>query len=471
MCVIIHKPKGKLFPEKDIRAAHKRNGDGFGFMFYHPEEKRIVTHKGLYTEPDEIIEAFRALKDYEAAFHFRFKTHGEISAAQAHPFQVAERQAHGTEIYFMHNGVISDVKEEGKESDTMAFNRSILQPMLTEKPSLIRVAATSILINKFIGMNNKLLFMYGRGEVTIINKQAGDTYEDCWVSNKHSFQPPVEQYPFRAHNTARKLFIGESVKEGDKAYVWQKDNPDFFVEGVIKQINFTSAEIIFTGIDGKKEDAYFDKDTGESYRGGYAALPENLGVDEFGMQTVEELKESQTPTDQKKSSSRVTVLGPSTNETSSKATPSGPKTQTTDDEEESPFHEDAPLSKKKEQETASQTQEKRPPISLIVSYDGHQFNSKEYRYGGAFVEDSYQVYSHANTEVTVDDIYFMTPQDRFEFFKNNTVISFSIFEDLIEKIHLEDEEDRLNDLDDEVDDDEDTDEKQPQLLLEDKSNG
>jgi predicted glutamine amidotransferase len=299
MCVIIEKPAGVAFDEADIRAAATRNDDGFGYMYFDPATKRIVTKKGLITNNDDVVAEFKRLTPYHVAYHFRMKTHGKVCDEQAHPFQVLSRDRHGIDMYFMHNGIISDVGSTVDESDTQAFNRLILKPLLGSKPGMIKSAAFKKLIEKYIGTGNKLLFMYGDGKVIKFNESAGTTFKECWVSNTYSFSSArtttggntASRYGYGGYDDEEDKWAdyynsygsnrssnvcqlpstksefrlnGDPLAVGDKVYIWKRDDAKFFTEGTVKSISYNTAQISFKKVDGSTITTGFWLQDGES---------------------------------------------------------------------------------------------------------------------------------------------------------------------------------------------------------------
>lgn len=146
---------------------------------------------------------FKETVDYDTLYHFRVKTRGAITRKQAHPFQVLQKETHGMDMFFAHNGTITGVKEkDDTESDTMAFNRTILKPLLKKFPNLIKEDAFHELVMKFISSGSKLVFMYGKGETLILNVNAGAERHGCWVSNEYSFRPKTTATTAHSNYTA-----------------------------------------------------------------------------------------------------------------------------------------------------------------------------------------------------------------------------------------------------------------------------
>jgi hypothetical protein len=71
--------------------------------------------------------------------------------------------------------------------------------------------------------------------------------------------------------------------------------------------------------------------------------------------------------------------------------------------------------------------------SSIISYQGATFDSKDFRWGGAGIDDSTASYEDSVGETwSILDIYNLTPQERHKLFISEPLMAFAIFEDLIE---------------------------------------
>ncbi len=258
MCVIIHKPKSVTnFNEEDIRTAFENNPDGFGYCYYDHKSKRLVAKKSISWKADDIVKIFKDTANYEAIYHFRFKTHGLIVDSQAHPFRVCSRKKHGADMYMMHNGVISTTKvsPDKDESDTQAFVRKFLSPLVSAKPSIVKLEAFNKIIEDFIGSGSKLCFMLEGGEVIKVNEKLGAQRNGCWVSNSYSFTKSHRCTTYTKSNNKTKsyydndsddfcwgsygsktatstnnvdkdkhVFLGVEVEKGDKIFLFKKDN-------------------------------------------------------------------------------------------------------------------------------------------------------------------------------------------------------------------------------------------------------
>ena len=116
MCIILYKKPGLPLDYDLLEASFKANPDGAGVMFpssRSPGKLRVV--KGFMT--------FDALKTFLESnekwlvsngvnFHFRWRTHGQTSRANCHPFPISTDHRHLTNlditvpVAIMHNGVI-----------------------------------------------------------------------------------------------------------------------------------------------------------------------------------------------------------------------------------------------------------------------------------------------------------------------------------------------------------------------------
>lgn len=426
MCIIIHKPAGKVISEKDIISAATRNSHGFGYMYYNAETKKVVAHKQLFKDPKDLLPFFKSQEHLEVVYHMRVRTQGATDQARCHPFQILSRKKNAFDMFYMHNGTIHKVKEEGDESDTQAFVRQFLRPILKQKPALIKTPAFQAMVTDYIGQYSKLVFMMDNGEIIKINEKGGKTYDGMWVSNDYPFiqttnyrggttavtktndkvgdEDRYERWMNKHWNSSNKdiqtsthSLAGEPVKVGDLVYIYHQNN-DFFEEGEIKKLSPHTALVSFkTAPSVTEEVAFYLVDGESSYtHPGFTAIPANMGKGcYFGV----EINDKETPPPQ-------TAL-------------EGIKSMFI-----------KPEDKKKEETPIA------PTLVSHISSTGQKtsIDAFDHRWGGAGVENSLQDYDG----VTVLDIYKMTAQERFDFFMENTAKAFGIFQDLVECRVLDD---------------------------------
>jgi hypothetical protein len=436
MCVIIHKPAGISFKEEDLRCAHANNSHGFGYMYYDPESQRVKAAKAINLTPDRIVEIVNGLKDFNACFHYRFKTHGEISDAQCHPFRVLDKEKHGVDMFLMHNGVISKSGLKDGESDTQAFNKNFLKPILKKAPELIKTDAFKILIEDYIGKGSKLCFMFGDGKVIKFNEAQGDTHNECWVSNTYSFkqghrEPKYNGYANKAYDdfeyegyysgygytnkknaattpkeekeSATQKFLGVDVKEKDVVYIWNHEDEEFFAEGTIEELNFSTAFVKFKTTKGATERLAFYLDDGNSLvnRGTYYyAIPAAEWEDRIENSISVE-------NEKKRKGAKVQMTNVTeTNKVGSGGTP---------------------------------TSNEGEALECIVTHNDMSVDAADH-YGGAFIDGSDIGYNVDGENVTFRDVAEMTYQERFEFFCDHFDVAFNMFQDLVENICIQDVE-------------------------------
>lgn len=479
MCIIIHKPKGISLSEEITRKASRINPDGFGVMYYDPEADRIVANKWIDYDIESVVKFVESLKDYEAVFHYRIKTHGTISLDNCHPFKVLAKDDNegeqnalfqgalpnrSTDMYFMHNGVISVSKPQGDDSDTVAFNKEYLQPVLKHKPLLIRSKAFRSMIGHTIGKGSKLVFMFGKGTVLKVNEEQGVEKDGCWFSNSNSFPyvaPITSVYPttYNAHrgnnyagsnqkttqtsqtSTGSRekecKLIGDPVKVGTKVVVFSKDDADFVAEGTVKWISHSTLTVSFTNSAGVMQDidVYQEDGTSMYMKGRHYAMvlnPENDvdPKDLFENKTVEqqeafindmEEKFAKELEEDEKKAPPLTTTG------STVVNLSSFKQAALFEDDGGLVLDDASDDKKKGQST----EEPYEPEPEILEYNGLKLDTSLCK-GAADLENADDEYGYDADAKTFFDVYSMLPLQRLEFFIDKPELSFAMFQDLLD---------------------------------------
>lgn len=432
MCVIIDKPAGIDFDRDDLLLAYQNNPHGFGFMFYDEQSGRIFARKSNDWTDESIADWMAQQTDKHLVVHYRYKTKGEIKDSQCHPFKILDKKRNGMDMYFMHNGTISHVEIKGKESDTQAFNRHFLQPILRKNPLIVETEAFKTLIEKFIGWS-RLVIMYDNGKIIKFNEDKGDELHGCWVSNDYSFKDGY-RYPKKSNTTyptygangyqggnysnttngsfEKGTLVGQPIAVGDKVNLWSEDHPAFFTQGKIEEIRQSLIFVRFKDEKNQEKRLSFWKDDGNSPYSQttkyYVAPSTSMSPEE----SEDKKKETKEDTEDKDTSKTV-----STKEVS----------------EESKIIQIEDKRKEKE-EQEQEIEEHDPEFDDYLEHAGVSVDDLD-RYGGGFLEASKAVYGHFSFE----DIYQMTPQERLEFFIDNSDIAFNMFQDLVEFISLEDD--------------------------------
>lgn len=174
MCLLIAS-KTKVKNLDWLSNGFENNSHGAGFVYTH--NKRLVLKKGFFS-----IESF--LKAYEempddapCIIHFRLATGGKMNEENCHPFYVSNNMA------FAHNGIFYNINPCDNYSDTWYFNEQIVKPLFGKNGNAVYTRAAEIVLSDFIGAGNKLAFLNHKGDIQIINHEAGTMEGDAWFSN------------------------------------------------------------------------------------------------------------------------------------------------------------------------------------------------------------------------------------------------------------------------------------------------
>ena len=189
MCIAIYKPADKILSQETLNECYDSNPDGAGFMY--AQDKKLHIEKGFFSY-DSFYKAYKEHEHKQAVIHFRIKTHGKIDTTNCHPFAV------NNAIGFVHNGIISGFGD-ANHSDTIGFNQSILQPLVSKWGNLALFQDPIIdLIEGRIGYS-KLVFLDRHGNHKIMNEHKGEWDDGVWYSN-NSYKPyvaPVTTYDWK----------------------------------------------------------------------------------------------------------------------------------------------------------------------------------------------------------------------------------------------------------------------------------
>ena len=176
MCLLVMQEQNTTIEDENLKNAYDSNPDGVGYSFINSNNK-IMTKK--YRSYEKFLLAYQGdIKKFGTSspflLHFRLATHGQSEGTfNVHPFKVSK------DTVFAHNGIISDVDDDKKLSDTQVFNRDILKKLKDE--FLIDVILVK-LIEGFIG-TSKLAFLNRDGSFKILNEELGKWDKGIWYSN------------------------------------------------------------------------------------------------------------------------------------------------------------------------------------------------------------------------------------------------------------------------------------------------
>ena len=191
MCVIIHRPANVKIPNRVLTDCMIENPHGWGLMWI--EQGRLKTLKGA--DPRTFDSAYATVPDnVEVAIHFRWKTHGKIDDANAHPYPVLNKEQHGFDLALMHNGVLDVPVTRPEMSDTWHWIEEYIRPLLENDIEYYDHEEFWEFVEQD-SIGSRLLFMDETGHVTRTGKWHAK--HGCHFSNLH-----FEWGPGILHGTA-----------------------------------------------------------------------------------------------------------------------------------------------------------------------------------------------------------------------------------------------------------------------------
>jgi hypothetical protein len=175
MCIAILNKPNQFIKRKHLKNCWDNNGDGAG-LAYVSKKGNISIFKEL-DNFDTFYDRYKYVRDRNPEsnmlIHFRIKTHGNTDKTNCHPFKVNDG------LVFCHNGIISEVKDSDRYSDTIMFNHTVLRKL---PDGFIYSDSIKSLISKYIG-SSKLVFLTSKNEAYIINEHFGEHTKKGWFSN------------------------------------------------------------------------------------------------------------------------------------------------------------------------------------------------------------------------------------------------------------------------------------------------
>lgn len=184
MCIAIMKSENKKINKTTLQRCYDSNPDGAGFMF--AADKKLTVKKGYFTFK-EFYKDYKPHENKQVLLHFRIKTHGPIDKNNCHPFLV------NSGLGFIHNGIISGYGDN-KQSDTIDFNKSILQKIVSKHGNMGLFDDPMVeLIENVIGYS-KLVFLDRHGNYRIMNEDKGHWNNGVWYSNNSYKKPEPVTY-------------------------------------------------------------------------------------------------------------------------------------------------------------------------------------------------------------------------------------------------------------------------------------
>lgn len=198
MCIAILNTKGTTLKKEILRNCWENNGDGAGMLYINNQNKLEVFKEMRSFE--SFYEKYREVKSNygrrNIVLHFRISTHGRVNETNCHPFLVDDN------IGFVHNGMIYDVPISTEYSDTYMFNESILKGL---RKGFEYNETILDMLEHFIGIGSKLIFLNDNNEFFIVNESAGHWHLGCWFSNT-SYQQVNSWFDFGGIRKEKKSF-------------------------------------------------------------------------------------------------------------------------------------------------------------------------------------------------------------------------------------------------------------------------
>ena len=199
MCIAIYLPEFKEISEETLKICNDANPDGFGFAFFN-DKNELVLNKEV--DEKKILRKIKVFPLVRKNFihrpfliHFRIATHGKISQRCCHPFKV------DNDLVFCHNGVLPHsygTTKDSKSSDTMMFNKNILQRIEKKDINKMMEGNNQILkdlLEGYIGDRNKVILLDSMDNVQILNEKVGIWDKGIWFSNdSYKKRKPIFNY-------------------------------------------------------------------------------------------------------------------------------------------------------------------------------------------------------------------------------------------------------------------------------------
>lgn len=191
MCLLAYAPNTVKppFTDAEVRDIYNANPDGFGSIM----PGGAIT-KSLPVDKDDALDKYhRVLAKANGGplvLHWRLATHGTETLANCHPFEVRCGRGRSRDtIYLAHNGVL-DCKglglKTGDGTDTAAYIRAYLEPVLTRYAAKEAIRALSSHLGQMIGAHighSKFALMDRAGDIAIVNESLGSMHNGTWISN------------------------------------------------------------------------------------------------------------------------------------------------------------------------------------------------------------------------------------------------------------------------------------------------
>ena len=165
-----------------LESIYHHNADGLGAMWV--ADGKVHTPKILPRFLKDVEDFLEGLppSDTEVALHFRWRTHGDISLKNVHPYKVSET------CYLAHNGVLHTGNSKDKaRSDTCHF----IENYMSLPSATLYHEGYQEMLSEFIGPDNRLAILSVEYGLTVVNKDSGVELEGLWFSNVYAWDSSI----------------------------------------------------------------------------------------------------------------------------------------------------------------------------------------------------------------------------------------------------------------------------------------
>lgn len=187
MCLLIVQSKDTDFSREHLLDFYSRNRDGVGVMW--AENGLLCYEKTIPKDAEDAADFYdKYARGKDACVHYRMRTHGDIDFDNCHPYEVfGFTEEAEMPMLLMHNGVLhtGNLRDTSK-SDTYHYIKDYLRVLLAKDPALAFIPEFSEIIGKHIG-NNRFAIMNHLGQIAVINKYQGVTFNGAWLSNEYAW--------------------------------------------------------------------------------------------------------------------------------------------------------------------------------------------------------------------------------------------------------------------------------------------
>lgn len=221
MCMIIHTPAGVRPSDDLVRRLYRTNSDGIGVFYIEGDEVKVG--KALPKSEDEAVTFIRQydhILDRPIGIHFRYRTSGNVSLDNVHPFQLLNKAEHGRDLWVMHNGVIPITIRDQLYSDTWHFAEalSLILAHLPKDINPFEDGRVNALIKLSIGTHsNKLLVLDSKTKMFYrFNESLGTVQDGCWFSSSVSqYRDPIPVHSYRSGTYQPTVWTGNQFPYGN----------------------------------------------------------------------------------------------------------------------------------------------------------------------------------------------------------------------------------------------------------------